>query len=171
MIHRPLLVVSGVSGTGKTTVGQALAGRLGVIFEDADDLHPPANRAKMTRGEPLTDADREPWLELVGQWLAQHEADGGVMACSALRRTYRDLLRAHAPGLSVLLLQGDPALIARRQSAREGHFMPTSLLPSQLATLEALGADERGAVIDVAASVAEVVEACLRFLTGQSSRE
>ena len=151
------VVVMGVSGSGKSTVGIALAARLGVPFEDADDLHPEANVAKMARGEPLDDADREPWLDLVGQWLAAH-ADGGVTACSALKRRYRDQLRRHCPTVVFLHLDGDPELIGRRQAGREGHFMPSSLLASQFDTLEPLGSDERGVVVDVGGSVEETVE-------------
>ena len=153
---RPL-VVMGVSGSGKSTVGAAIAQRLRVPFEDADDLHPSANIAKMSRGEPLDDSDRYPWLELVGEWLAVHE-DGGVMGCSALKRTYRDQIRGLAPTTRFLLLQGSPEVIAARQAARPGHFMPASLLASQLATLEPLGPDEDGIVLDVDQSVDAIVQ-------------
>ena len=117
----------GVSGSGKSTVGAALARRLRVPFEDADDLHPAANIAKMSRGEPLDDNDRYPWLETVGEWLADHE-DGGVIACSALKRKYRDQLRHHAPTVRFLHLEGSREVIERRQASRPGHFMPASLL-------------------------------------------
>lgn len=152
------LVVMGVSGSGKSTVGAALAQRLRVPFEDADDLHPPANVAKMAAGHPLDDEDRYPWLEAVGGWLAEH-ADGGVMSCSALRRKYRDQLRHHAPGLEFLELAGTRETIARRQASRPGHFMPASLLTSQFATLESLQPDERGLVLDVDQSVDAIVQA------------
>jgi gluconokinase len=151
------LVVMGVSGSGKSTVGAAIAQRFRVPFEDADDLHPSANVAKMSRGEPLDDQDRSPWLELVGQWLAAHE-DGGVMSCSALKRTYRDQIRGLAPTVRFLLLQGTPEVIAARQAARPGHFMPPSLLASQFATLEPLAPDEDGMVIDVDQSVDAIVQ-------------
>lgn len=152
------IVVMGVSGSGKSTVGAALAQRLRVPFEDADDLHPAANIAKMSAGHPLDDDDRYPWLEKVGQWLADHP-DGGVMSCSALKRKYRDQLRRHCPDLEVLHLSGTPEVIAARQASRPGHFMPASLLASQFATLEPLDADEDGLVIDVDQSIDAIVEA------------
>lgn len=151
------LVVMGVSGSGKSTVGAAIAQRFRVPFEDADDLHPSANIAKMSRGEPLDDNDRYPWLELVGEWLAVHE-DGGVMSCSALKRKYRDQIRGIAPTVRFLLLQGTPEVIAARQAARPGHFMPPSLLASQFATLEPLAPDEDGIVIDVDQGVDAIVQ-------------
>jgi carbohydrate kinase (thermoresistant glucokinase family) len=141
------VVVIGVSGSGKSTVGAALARRLAVPFEDADHLHPPANIAKMAAGEPLTDDDRYPWLDKVGEWLARHPE--GVMSCSALKRAYRDRLRRYCPVARFLHLDGRPELIAARLAARPGHFMPASLLRSQLDTLEPLGADEPGVVIDI----------------------
>jgi gluconokinase len=148
----------GVSGSGKSTVGAALAGRLRVPFEDADDLHPPENVAKMTRGEPLDDHDRWPWLERIGEWLVEH-ADGGVIACSALKRKYRDQLRHHAPGTEFLHLHGSREVIARRQASRPGHFMPGSLLDSQFAILEPLAPDERGLAVDVDQSIDAIVQA------------
>ncbi|MDF1604052.1 gluconokinase [Nocardioides sp. YIM 152315] len=160
---RPL-VVMGVSGSGKSTVGAALAQRLRVPFEDADDLHPSANVAKMSRGEPLDDNDRYPWLALVGEWLAVHE-DGGVMSCSALKRKYRDQIRGLAPDVVFLLLDGTPELIAARQAARPGHFMPASLLASQFATLEPLAPDEDGVVLDVDQSVDAIVQGYVDQMT------
>ena len=157
---RPL-VVMGVSGSGKSTVGAALAQRLRVPFEDADDFHPPENIAKMSAGEPLDDHDRRPWLEAIGQWLAEHP-DGGVMSCSALKRKYRDQLRGHAPDVRFVLLAGSAEVIARRQASRPGHFMPASLLASQFATLEPLEPDEGGVVLDVDQSVDAIVEGYLR---------
>ncbi|HCB03760.1 MAG TPA: gluconokinase [Nocardioides sp.] len=154
------IVAMGVSGSGKSTVGAALAGRLRVPFEDADDLHPPANIEKMSRGEPLDDHDRWPWLELIGEWLAAHE-HGGVIACSALKRKYRDQLRHHCSSVEFLHLEGGRDLIERRQASRPGHFMPSSLLTSQFETLEPLAPDERGVVISVAGSVDEIVEGYL----------
>jgi gluconokinase len=147
----------GVSGSGKSTVGAAIAQRLRVPFADADDFHPPANIAKMTAGQALDDDDRHPWLDAIGQWLDAHP-DGGVMSCSALKRTYRDQLRRHAPGVRFLHLEGNPEVIARRQASRPGHFMPASLLTSQFATLEALEPDEHGEVIDVDQSVDAIVQ-------------
>jgi gluconokinase len=147
----------GVSGSGKSTVGAALAQRLHVPFADADDLHPSANIAKMSRGEALDDEDRSPWLELVGEWLAVHE-DGGVMSCSALKRKYRDQIRHHAPTVRFLLLEGTREVIAARQASRPGHFMPASLLTSQFAALEPLAPDEDGVVLDVDQSVDQIVQ-------------
>jgi gluconokinase len=147
----------GVSGSGKSTVAAALSQRLRVPFADGDDFHPEANIAKMSRGEPLDDTDRYPWLEAVGQWLADHE-HGGVMACSALRRKYRDQLRRHVDGLLFLQLEGTREVIERRQASRPGHFMPSSLLTSQFATLEPLEPDENGLVIDVDQSVDAIVQ-------------
>jgi len=158
------IVVMGVSGSGKSTVGAALAQRLRVPFEDADDLHPSANIAKMSRGEALDDHDRYPWLELVGEWLAVHE-DGGVMSCSALKRKYRDQIRGLAPNVRFLHLHGTPEVIAARQAARPGHFMPASLLTSQFATLESLQPDEDGVVLDVDQSVDAIVQG---YLDGMS---
>ncbi len=153
----PVLVVMGVSGSGKSTVGAAVAQRLRVPFADADDFHPPANIDKMTAGQALDDDDRRPWLEAIGEWLAAHP-DGAVISCSALKRSYRDQLRAHAPDVAFLHLQGERDVIARRQASRPGHFMPASLLTSQFATLEPLQPDERGVVIDVDQSVDAVVQ-------------
>lgn len=161
------VVVMGVSGSGKSTVGAALAGRLRVPFEDADDLHPQANIDKMTRGEALDDSDRWPWLERIGEWLAEH-ADGGVIACSALKRKYRDQLRHHCHTVEFLHLEGGRDLIERRQASRPGHFMPASLLTSQFETLEPLAPDERGVVVEVAGSVDEIVEG---YLAGSRSEE
>ena len=157
MPHQPALVVMGVSGSGKSTVGAAIAQRLRVPFADADDFHPPANIAKMTAGEPLDDRDRRPWLEAIGDWLTQH-ADGGVMSCSALKRKYRDQLRHHRRDVEFLHLHGSREVIAQRQSSRPGHFMPASLLESQFATLEPLAPDERGLVIDVDQDIDAIVE-------------
>jgi len=156
MGHAPL-VVMGVSGSGKSTVGAALAQRLRVPFADADDFHPPANIAKMTAGHALDDHDRHPWLEAIGEWLAAHP-DGGVMSCSALKRKYRDQLRHHIDEVLFLLLEGTPEVIRKRQASRPGHFMPPSLLSSQFATLEPLAPDEAGVVIDVDQSVDAIVE-------------
>ncbi|WP_445257867.1 gluconokinase [Nocardioides aurantiacus] len=166
----PLVVVMGVSGSGKSTVGAALAQRLGVPYADADDLHPEANIAKMSAGEALDDTDREPWLDAVGQWLAEHDASGGVMSCSALKAVYRDRLRHHAPRAELVHLEGTREVIARRQASRPGHFMPASLLDSQFATLEPLGADERGQVISVDQSVDAIVQSYVDQHTTTESR-
>lgn len=134
----------GVSGAGKSTVAAALAARLGGRFLDADDLHPSSNVEKMRAGIPLDDDDRMPWLRVVGETLAAASATGEipVIACSALRRRYRDVIRAAAPDAFFVLLQGTPELLAERMGARPGHFMPASLLASQLATLEPPQPDE-----------------------------
>jgi gluconokinase len=167
-----VVVVMGVSGSGKSTVGAALAQRLGVPFEDADDLHPRANIAKMSAGRPLDDEDRYPWLEIIGEWLAVHaEAGGGVMSCSALKRKYRDQLRRHAPDLAFVHLEGSHEVITHRQASRPGHFMPASLLASQFATLEPLQPDERGVVIDVDQSVDAIVAASVSELEALTPTE
>src|SRR6476661_3701341 len=124
------IVVMGVSGSGKSTVGAALAQRMRVPFADADDFHPPENIAKMSAGHALDDDDRYPWLETISEWLADH-LDGGVMSCSALKRSYRDQLRKHCPQVRFVHLHGSPEVIERRQASRPGHFMPASLLASQ----------------------------------------
>ncbi|WP_137177455.1 gluconokinase [Roseomonas sp. AR75] len=157
------VVVMGVTGAGKSTVGTKLAERLGVPFRDADDFHPPSNIAKMSAGQPLTDDDRWPWLDAIGAHLAAHRAAGCVVTCSALKRAYRDRLRTAAPGLRFVHLHGDVALVAARQAARQGHFMPASLVPSQFATLETPTPDEGVITLDVAATpdalVAEAIAA------------
>ncbi len=142
------IVVMGVSGCGKSTIGAMLAARVRVPFADADDLHPASNIEKMAAGIPLDDADRLPWLDLVGTWLAEHSA-GGVMSCSALRRAYRDQIRSRCPAAVFVHLTGSRELITARQAARTGHFMPTSLLDSQFATLEPLQSDESGFTVDI----------------------
>jgi gluconokinase len=141
----PLVVVMGVSGSGKSTIGLALAHHLGCSFQEGDALHPAANRAKMARGEPLTDADRAPWLEAVAAWLAARAAEDvcGVITCSALKRIYRDHLRASVPDLAFIFPDPPATLLRERVETRTGHFMPASLLQSQLDTLEPPGADEQ----------------------------
>ncbi len=151
------LVVMGVSGSGKSTVGAALAQRLRLPFADGDDLHPIANIVKMSQGRPLDDADRAPWLETVGAWL-RDRPEGGVVSCSALKRGYRDAIRARCADASFVLLHGPRAVIERRQATRPGHFMPASLLDSQFAILEPLEADEPGLEIDVDQQVDAIVE-------------
>jgi gluconokinase len=145
----------GVSGAGKTTVGHRLAAAAHVPFVDGDDLHPAASVRKMAAGIPLTDADRAPWLQRVGEVLTS--ASGVVVACSALRRAYRDAIRAAAPDVMFVQLEVDPGELDARMRARRDHYMPASLLPSQLAALEPLGADEAGVVVDAAGPPAEVV--------------
>ena len=164
------IVVMGVAGSGKSTVGSALAQQLRVPFIDADTLHPPANIAKMSAGEPLNDDDRYPWLEKVGDWLSDHR-DGGVVACSALKRKYRDQLRAHCPRVEFLHLSGSPELIGRRLAARSGHFMPAALLQSQFDALEPLGADERGVVINLTDEIQDVGVIVDTFLVESAARQ
>lgn len=163
-----VLVVMGVSGSGKTTVGALLAGRLGWPFEDADDLHPPANVAKMQAGTPLTDEDRLPWLQAVAAWIDARRAAGGhgVVACSALRRTYRDVLCGGRPDVRLVYLKGDPALIAQRQAARHGHFMPTSLMASQFSTLEEPAENEAAITVAVEGRPSAIADAVLLALRG-----
>ncbi len=160
------IVVMGVSGSGKSTVGAALAGRLGVPFADADTFHPAANLAKMSAGSPLDDDDRYPWLAAVGQWLADH--DGCVMSCSALRRRYRDQLRSHRTNIEFLHLAGSAELISHRQAGRAAHFMPSSLMLSQFEALEPLEDDERGLTVDVGQSVDAVVDSFVRYLSAKT---
>ena len=161
----PLIVVMGVSGAGKSTIAALLAERLAIPFLDADDLHPLTNVDKMAAGVPLTDDDRWPWLARVGDALSAASATGLVIACSALRLAYRDAIRDRAPAARFVLLEGSRELLLGRLSQREGHFMPASLLDSQLATLETLTDDEAGVVVDVAAEPEMIVEA----ITGRLS--
>jgi gluconokinase len=144
-----LVVVMGVTGAGKSTVGGLVARQLGLSFRDADEFHPPSNIAKMSAGTPLTDDDRWPWLDAIGAHLAEHRGQGCVVTCSALKRVYRDRLRALAPDLRFVFLHGDVALVAARQAARQGHFMPASLVASQFATLEAPAPEEGVIALDV----------------------
>ena len=156
------IVVMGVSGCGKSSVGQALAEALGARFIDGDDLHPEANKAKMAAGIPLNDEDRWPWLDLVAAALAEGNT---VVACSALKRVYRERIGAGAPETQFVHLHGSRELLAQRMGARPNHFMPVSLLDSQLNTLELLGPDEPGHTYDIAAPVDQLVAAALADLT------
>ncbi|MEU9345622.1 gluconokinase [Streptomyces sp. NPDC048278] len=151
-----VVVVMGVAGTGKTTIGPLLAARLGVPYAEGDDFHPPANIAKMSAGHPLDDADRWPWLDAIGAWAHGRAGLGGVVSSSALKRSYRDRLRAAAPGIVFLHLAGDRRLIEDRMSHRQGHFMPTALLDSQFATLQPLEPDEQGVAVDVSGTPEEI---------------
>lgn len=156
----------GISGSGKSTVGAALARRLDVPYADGDDFHSAANVAKMSAGRPLTDGDRLPWLRSVADWLAEHEVTGGVVSCSALRWRHRDILRSGARDVVFVHLDGDPALARQRSAGRHSHFMPPGLVASQEATLEPLEPDENGIVIDFNQSSDAMVRAALDRLSG-----
>jgi len=146
-----ILIVMGVSGSGKSAVGSLLAGRLGVPFAEGDAFHPPGNVAKMHSGTPLDDADRRPWLAAIAAWIGDQLAmgAGGVVSCSALKRAYRDILIAGRAGVRLVYLRGTGSLIGRRLAGRHGHFMPASLLQSQLATLEEPAEEERAIVVAI----------------------
>jgi gluconokinase len=154
----PLVIVMGVSGSGKSTVGGLLAERLGVPYAEADDFHPPANIAKMAAGQPLDDTDRGPWLDTIADWITDRRDEGGVVSCSALRRRYRDRLREAAPALFFVHLDGSEELIADRLTARMSHFMPPGLLRSQFDALEPLEPDEAGAVIAIDGGPQQITE-------------
>lgn len=160
------IVVMGVAGSGKTTIATLLAERLGVDYAEADRFHSAENIAKMSAGTPLTDADRAPWLAAIRDWLSAEAEAGrpGVVTCSALKRAYRDVLRDARGRVWFVHLTGSPEVLAERMTHRTGHFMPTSLLPSQLATLEPLADDEDGITIDVSATPPEIVDAVLSRL-------
>jgi len=156
----PKVVVMGVSGSGKSTIGQLLAERSGAVFLDSDDLHPEQSRAKMAAGIPLNDADRAPWLDLVARFI--EENDGPIVAaCSALKHTYRDMLRLPTPDLVFVELGGVRALIRSRQADRRNHFMPPALMESQFDILEPLREDERGFEVDVGGDPGDVVTGIL----------
>jgi gluconokinase len=166
---RPLIaVVMGVSGTGKSTIAALLVKALGWPMAEGDDFHSAANVAKMHAGHPLTDADRLPWLQSISDWIGAREAEGsgGVVTCSALKRSYRDLLRAGHPDVRFICLVGSHDLLLSRLQNRTGHFMPASLLDSQLATLEPLQPGEPGVTIDVAAPPDQVEREALAAITG-----
>ncbi|MBM3647200.1 MAG: gluconokinase [Alphaproteobacteria bacterium] len=171
--NRPMIVVvMGVSGCGKTTVGELLAARLGWQYQEGDALHPPGNVAKMSSGTSLDDADRLPWLhkiaERIESWLRSGES--GVVTCSALKRSYRDIVVGGRSGVALVHLKGPHHLIGSRMAARTGHFMPTTLLANQYAVLEEPTPDERAIVIDVAASPADIVAEIVRRLGAAGAR-
>ena len=156
-----IMLLMGVSGCGKTTVGEQLAERLGWSYQEGDALHPPANVAKMAGGTPLTDADRLPWLAAVAAWIDARRAAGecGVVSCSALKRAYRQLLVGDRPDVWLVYLQGTRDQLAERLAARTGHYMPAGLLDSQLATLEEPTAAEQPLVVTIDQPVEAIVTA------------
>ena len=158
------LVLMGVAGCGKSTVGEALAAAIDGRYIDGDALHPDQNIAKMARGAALQDQDRWPWLDAVGAALRQE----AVVGCSALKRAYRDRIRAHAPEACFIHLRGSPALIEARMAARTGHFMPMSLLESQFAALEPPQPDESAITVDIDQPIAAIVTAIVTALRQKS---
>ena len=161
-----IVIISGVAGSGKTTVGAMLAGRLAWPFADADDFHPAANVAKMRAGIPLTDEDRKPWLQAIGAWMDEHIARGesGVVGCSALKRSYRDEMLGGRPEARLVFLATDREVLTRRLAARVGHFFPEQLLASQLAALEPPGPDEHVIRVVPADTPAATVDAIIALL-------
>lgn len=161
-----IAVVMGVSGSGKTTVAVLLAAALGCQFQEGDDLHPPENIEKMQGGTPLTDADRMPWLHKIAEeidgWRARGES--GVIACSALKRSYRDIIIGDRTDVTLVYLEGSRDLIGRRVAARHGHFMPPELLDSQFAALQAPTPDERPITVDIGGKPAEIAAEIVRRL-------
>ena len=155
-----IVVVMGVCGSGKTSVGRLIAERMGWVFIEGDDLHPDASRRKMAAGAALTDEDRWPWLDRIAGEMRRLDSEGGsmVVACSALRRVYRDRLRGCGAQVHFLHLTGDAALIRARMEQRQGHFMPAGLLDSQLAVLEFAGAGETVHDLDITGSVEALAE-------------
>lgn len=165
--RRPdIVVVMGVSGSGKTTVAQGISTAMGWEFAEGDDFHPEANLAKMHAGTPLTDEDRWPWLERIGDWISGREAahESAVVTCSALRRAYRDVLRRDRPHVRFLHVTAPAEDVQDRMEQRQGHYMPASLLPSQLALLEPLAPDEPGVVVSNEGSAAQVLDRALSAL-------
>lgn len=160
------LIVMGVSGVGKSSVAAELVARTGARFVEGDELHPERNRTKMAAGRPLDDDDRWPWLRRIAAWIGEREAAGedAVVTCSALRRAYRELLRAGHPSVRFVHLVAPAAVLADRLAARRGHYMPASLLDSQLATLEPLQDDEPGIAVPTTGSAADVAEHALAAL-------
>ena len=158
----------GVCGSGKSTVGAALAQHLNATFLEGDEFHPPANVARMAAGIALDDADRQGWLQALGAQLgaARREGRAVVLSCSALKRSYRDTLRLQAGDLALIYLAGTPELLARRMTGRSGHYMPPSLLASQLATLEPPQDDEHALTLDIACSPQSLVQDALAWLGG-----
>lgn len=155
-----VVVVMGVASSGKTSLGERLAERLGWPFRDADSFHPPENVAKMAGGTPLTDEDRKPWLAAIAAWIDDLRATGehGIVTCSALKRAYRQVIVGDRPDVALVYLKGSRELIGRRMAARQHHFMPPALLDSQFAALEEPGADEKPLVVSVEDSKDAIVQ-------------
>lgn len=172
MIPR-VLIVMGVSGCGKSTVGQALGEALGWEFRDGDAFHPPANVAKMKSGAPLTDEDRWPWLDAIARYIDETRAQSGhaIIACSALKRVYRDRLKGARPDVTFVHLAGSKELIEARMAARQNHFMPLGLLDSQFATLEAPSDDEGAMIVSVAGAPDEIVHDVLKRMGLRAAAE
>ena len=163
------IVVMGVSGSGKTTVARGIARATGLLFAEADDFHSQANVDKMRSGEPLDDDDRRPWLNDLARWMSERAAEGRstVIACSALKRAYRDALASGPPSIYFVHLHGSATLIESRISLRAGHYMPASLLRSQIDTLEPLEPDEAGVVVDVDAPLQDIMATAVRAVPGR----
>jgi gluconokinase len=163
------VVVMGVSGCGKTTVGEGVAEVVGWRFAEGDAYHPRSNIDKMASGEALTDEDRQPWLERLASWIGEQEAAGrsSVLSCSALRRSYRDVLRSGAPDVRFVHLHGDRSILEERLSTRAGHFFPARLLDTQLATLEELARDEAGVVVDLDLAPEEQIAQAVAWVRGE----
>jgi gluconokinase len=163
------VVVMGVSGCGKTTVGEGVAEVVGWRFAEGDAYHPRSNIDKMASGEALTDEDRQPWLERLASWIGEQEAAGrsSVLSCSALRRSYRDVLRSGAPDVRFVHLHGDRSILEERLSTRAGHFFPARLLDTQLATLEELAPDEAGVVVDLDLTPEEQIAQAVAWVRGE----
>jgi carbohydrate kinase (thermoresistant glucokinase family) len=156
-MRNPILLLMGVSGSGKTTIGAMLAGRLGWKYAEADDFHPPANVEKMHNGIPLDDEDRKPWLEATAEWMKDQDRPA-VVTSSALKRKYRDMLRAGRPDLRLVYLDGSRELIGNRMAARHGHFFPEQLLDSQFADLEPPGPEENPLIVSIDGPPERVVD-------------